>query len=422
MICLKISSPMIMVLGAYYGRKAERRRVTPNSRVFPASAGHGRMITSVTSIVKKLNKRWEIPEFNESLYEPFIRQQLALRSRETEVIGLTFLFSCVIGNRHIVDSSNDSIQRIRDFEHLPLLSYYNVTSQDKTRQLNNPEHYEVLREFNRNNYDNCRDLDYRGAINRVLVYQGTKDRLGINANYDRHVDCWPLYRERKDLRELVKYVLGEKTIVDKEGTPITITKGQIERLVLLHRGNIVYKNTETKKYNNPELANLAARFETRHQRYKESLANYKQAVNRVFRDSRAKKRLGITADYDTHVHEPRKTYNEDDNILELVPYVLGVKPVIDADTGEERYVQSGKPQELALLSRRNIKGKNEETGQYNNPEICKIMQRADGAHTYNDDFLNYGEILDNIFGSNSALGFFGKTPSYQKHVKHMKLK
>ena len=193
------------------------------ARTFRASAGYGRMTTSVTSIVKKLNRKWEIPEFNESLYAPFIRQQLILRSRETEVMGLTFLFSCVTGNKHIVDSSNDLRQRIQDFKHLPLLSYYNVTSQNRTRQFNNPEHYEVLREFSRNNYDDYRNLDYRGAINRVLAYQGTRDRLGINANYDRHVDCWPLYRERNDLRKLITYVLGEKPIVDKEGTPITIT-------------------------------------------------------------------------------------------------------------------------------------------------------------------------------------------------------
>jgi hypothetical protein len=71
---------------------------------------------------------------------------------------------------------------------------------------------------------------------------------------------------------------------------------------------------------------------------------------------------------------------------------------------------------------RYIKGENEKTGKYNNLEIFKIMQRADGAHAYNDDFLNYGEILDNIFGSNSSLSFFGRTPSYQKHVRRMKLK
>jgi hypothetical protein len=108
--------------------------------------------------------------------------------------------------------------------------------------------------------------------------------------------------------------------------------------------------------------------------------------------------------------------------LDLVPYVLGVKPIIDGDTGEERYINAGSLQELALLSRRNIKSRNPNTGLYNNPEICRIMQRADGAHTYNNDFLNYGEILDNIFGSNSALIFFGRTPSYQKHVRHAKLK
>ncbi|MCP4256160.1 MAG: hypothetical protein GY774_01375 [Planctomycetes bacterium] len=380
------------------------------------------MVTSIVSIVKQCNKKWHIPEFNESLYEPFIRQQLILRSRETEVLGLTFLFSCVIGNKHIVDSSNDLKQRIQDSNHLPLLSYYNVTSQNRTREFNNPEHYEVLREFNRSNYDDCTNLDYRGAINRVLVYQGIKDHLGIKANYDRHVDCWPLYREKKDLDALIKYVLGEKPIFDKEEVSRAITKGEIEKLALLHRGNIVHKNTKTKKYNNPELAYLTARFETRHQRDKEIFLNYKQAVNKLLRDSRVKKHLGIRADYDTHVHEPHKTYNEDDNILELVPYVLEGKVIFDRNTGEERYIQPGDFRELALLSRYNIKGKNEKTGKYNNPEIFKIMQRADGAHAYNDDFLNYGEILDNIFGSNSSLSFFGKTPSYQKHVRRMKLK
>jgi hypothetical protein len=154
------------------------------------------MATSITSIVKEFNQRWHIPAFDESLYKPFIRQQLILRSRETEVIGLTFLFSCVIGNKHIVDSSNDLKQRIQDFKHLPLLSYYNVTSQNRTGEFNNPEHYKVLRGFNRNNYDDYKNLDYRGAINRVLVYQEIKDHLGINANYDRHVDCWSLYREK----------------------------------------------------------------------------------------------------------------------------------------------------------------------------------------------------------------------------------
>ena len=327
-----------------------------------------------------------------------------------------------MGDKHIVDSSNHSRQRIEDFKHLPLLSYYNVTSKNRTRQLNNPEHYEVLREFNSDNYDDCGNLDYRGAVDRVLAYQGIKNRLGINANYDRHVNCWPLYRERKDLKELAKYILGEKPIVDKEGTPVTITREKTDRLVLLHRGNIVYKSIRAKEYNNPELANLMSRFETRHRRHKKNFLNYRQAVNRVFRGLKVRKHLGITADYDTHVHEPQRTYNEDDNILELVLYVLGVKSIIDADTGEERYVQSGNLQDLALLSRRNIKARNEETGQYNNPGICKIMQKADGAHVYNDDFLNYGEILDNIFGSNSALSFFGTTPSYQKHVKHKKLK
>lgn len=380
------------------------------------------MATSITSIVKEFNQRWHIPAFDESLYKPFIRQQLILRSRETEVIGLTFLFSCVIGNKHIVDSSNDLKQRIQDFKHLPLLSYYNVTSQNRTGEFNNPEHCKVLRGFNRNNYDDYKNLDYRGAINRVLVYQGIKDHLGINANYDRHVDCWSLYREKKDLKELIKYVLGEKLIVDKEGVPRKIAKGEREKLSLLHRGDVVYKNPKTIRYNNPEFANLVARFETRYQRDKKNLLNYKQAVNRVFRDSRVKKHLGITADYDTHVHEPQKTYNEDDNILELVPYVLGEKLIIDRNTGEERHIQPGNLQELALLSRYNIKGKNKKTGGYNNPEIFMIMQRAEGAHAYNDDFLNYGEILDNIFGSNSVLSFFGRTPSYQKHVMRMKLK
>lgn len=380
------------------------------------------MITSIASIVRKFNQRWYIPEFNESLYKPFIRQQLVLRSHETEVIGLTFLFSCLIGKKHIVDSSNDLKQRIQDFKHLPLLSYYNITSQNRTGVLNNSEHHEVLREFNRHNYDDCKNLDYRRAINRVLVYQGIKDHLGINANYDRHVDCWPLYRERKDLKELIKYVLGEKPIVDKERVPRIIAKGEIESLSLLHRGNIVYKNTKTKRYNNPEIVNLVARFETRHQRDKKKFLNYKQAVNKLFRNSRVKDHLGITADYDTHVHEPHKIYNEDDNILDLVPYVLEGKLIVDRNTGEERYLRTGNLQGLALLSRYNIKGKNEKTGKYNNPEIFKIMQRADGAHAYNDDFLNYGEILDNIFGSNSSLNFFGRTPSYQKHVRRMKLK
>jgi hypothetical protein len=380
------------------------------------------MAMSVTSIVKDFNKRWPILAFDESLYKPFMRQQLILRSRESEVIGLTFLFSCVIGNNYIVDSSNDLKQRIQDFKHLPLLSYYNVTSQNRTGAFNNPEHYKVLREFNRNNYDDYKNLDYRGAINRVLIYRGIQDHLGINANYDWHVDCWPLYREEKDLEELIKYVLGEKPIVDKEGVPRTIAKGEREKLSLLYRGDVVYKNPKTRRYNNPEFANLVARFETRHQRDKKNLLNYKQAVNRVFRDSRVKEHLGITADYDTHVHEPRTIYNEDDNILELVPYVLEGKLIIDRNTGEERHIQPGNLQDLALLSRHNIKAKNEKSGEYNNPEICRIMQRADGAHAYNDDFLNYGEILDNIFGSNSALSFFGITPSYQKHVKRMKLK
>ena len=380
------------------------------------------MTTSTASIVEKFNRRWEIPEFNESLYEPFVREQLALKSGETEVMGLIFLFSCITGDRHVVDSSDDLRQWIQDFKDLPLLSHHNVTSQNKAMQPNNPEHYKVLREFNRNNYDDHNKLDYRAAIDRVLAYQGIKNRLGINATYDRHVDCWPSYRERKDIRELTKYLLGEKPVVDKEGTPTTITKGQAERLILLHRGNIVYKNTESSQYNNPELANLAARFETRHQRSKGNFLDYKQAVNLVFRDSRVSEHLGITADYDTHVHEPKKAYNEDDNILDLVPYVLGVKPIIDGNTGEERFISPGSLQELALLSRRNIKGRNQKTALYNNPEIYRIMQRADGAHTYSNDFLNYGEILDNIFGSNSALVFFGKTPAYKKHVKHAKLK
>jgi len=380
------------------------------------------MVASVASIVKMFNKTWHISAFNESLYKPFIKQQLILRSHETEVIGLTFLFGCVVGNKHIVDSSNDLKQTIQDFKHLPLLSYYNVTSQNRTREFNNPEHYKVLREFNRNNYDDYKNLDYRETINRVLAYEGIKDHLGIKANYDRHVDCWSLYRETKDLKELIKYVLGEKPIVDKDGVPRTITKGKTERLVLLHRGNIVYKNTKTKEYNNPESVYLVGRFETRHQRDKENFLNYKQAVNKVFRDSRVKKHLGIRADYDTHVHEPPNKYNEDDNILELVPYVLGGKLIIDRNTGEERYIQPGNLQELALLSRYNIKGENGKTGEHNNPEIYRIMQRADGAHAYNEDFLNYGEILDNIFGSNSALSFFGRTPSYQKHIRHVKLK
>ena len=347
---------------------------------------------------------------------------MVLGSYETEVIGLTFLFSCVIGNKHVVDSSNDLKQKIKDFKHLPLLSYYNITSQNTAGKFNNPEHYEVLRDFNRKNYDDYHNLDYRRAINRVLVYEEIKDHLGIKADYDRHVDCWSLYRERKDFKELIKYVSGEKPIVDKDGTPRTITKGEREGLILLHRGNIVYKNNKTKRYNNPELANLAARFEKRHQRDKENFLNYKQAVNKLFRDSGVKKHLGITADYDTHVHKPRKIYDEDDNILELAPYVLEGKVIIDRNTGEERYIRPGNIQELVLLSRYNIKGKNEKTGKYNNPEIFKIMQRADGAHAYNDDFLNYGEILDNIFGSNSALSFFGRIPSYQKHVKRVKLK
>ena len=167
---------------------------------------------------------------------------------------------------------------------------------------------------------------------------------------------------------------------------------------------------------------MVARFETRHQRDKEIFLNYKQAVNKLFRDSIVKRHLGIRAYYDIHVHEPHKTYNEDDNILELVPYVLNGKIIIDRNTGEERYIQSGDFQDLALLSRYNIKGKNKKTGEYNNPEVFKIMQRADGAHAYNNDFLNYGEILDNIFGSNSSLNFFGRTPSYQKHVRRIKLK
>jgi hypothetical protein len=379
------------------------------------------MIMSIAAIAKKFNKRWDIPGFNESLYKPFIQQQLALRSRETEVIGLTFLFSCVIGKKHIIDSSNDLKQRIQDLKQLPLLSHYNVTSQNRTRQFNNPEHYKVLREFNRNSYADRRNLDYRGAINRVLLYQGIKDHFGIKANYDSHVNCWPIYREKKDLKELIKYVLGEKAIVDKEGVPRTINKGEVEELVLLHRGSIVYKNAKTKKYNNPKLVYLVARFETRHQRDKKLFLNYKQAVNKLFRDARVKEHLGITADYNRYVHEPHKTYNEDDNILELVPYVLEGKHIIDRNTGEKRRIQSGNLQELALLSRYNIKGRNTKTGKYNNPKIFKIMQRADGAHAYNDDFLNYGEILDNIFGSNSALNFFGKTPSYDEHVRYVKL-
>jgi len=380
------------------------------------------MITSVTSIIKKFNNKWNIPDFNESLYKPFIRQQLIIGSHETEVIGLTFLFSCVIGNRHVVDSSNDLKQRIQDFEHLPLLSYYNITSKNIAGKFNNPEHYEILREFNRNNYNDYNNLDYRKAINRVLVYKEIKDHLGIKANYERDVNCWPLYREKKDLKELIKYVMGEKPIVDKEGILRTITKGKIEKLILLHRGNTVYKNIKTKRYNNPELANLVARFEKRHQHDKKRFLNYKQAVNRIFKDSSIKGHLGIAADYNTHVHEPRNIYNEDDNILELVPYVLGMKLIIDRNTVEGRYIQPGNLQELALLSRYNIKGKNEKTGQYNNPEIFKIMQRADGAHAYNNDFLNYGEILDNILGSNSALRFFERKPSYHKNVKCMRLK
>jgi hypothetical protein len=380
------------------------------------------MTTSVTSIAKKFNNRWDIPEFKESLYKPFIRQQLDLSSHEIEVLGLTFLFSCVLGYKHIVDSSNELKQRIQDYKDLPLLSYHNVSSQNRTRQFNNPEHCKVLREFNRSNNDDYKNLDYRGAMNRVLVYRGIRDHLGINVNYDWHVDCWSLYREKKDLKELIKYVLGEKAIVDKEGIPRTIAKGEREKLILLHRGGIVYKNPKTGKYNNPEFANSVARFETRYQRDKKRFFNYKQAVNKVFEDARVKDHLGITADYNTHVHEPKRIYNEDDNILQLVPYVLEGKLIVDRDTGEERCIRPGNLRDLSLLSRYNTKGKSTNTGRYNNPEILRIMQRVDGAHAYNDDFLNYGQVLDNIFGSNSALTFFGTTPSYKKYVSHMKLK
>ncbi|MHC4581615.1 MAG: hypothetical protein ACYS14_09170, partial [Planctomycetota bacterium] len=106
------------------------------------------MTTSTASIVKAFNRRWKIPELNESLYEPFVREQLTLKADETEVMGLTFLFSCVTGDKQVVDSSDDLRQRIQDLEHLPLLSYHNITSQNRTRQLTNPEHYRVLREFN----------------------------------------------------------------------------------------------------------------------------------------------------------------------------------------------------------------------------------------------------------------------------------
>jgi hypothetical protein len=70
----------------------------------------------------------------------------------------------------------------------------------------------------------------------------------------------------------------------------------------------------------------------------------------------------------------------------------------------------------SLPMSRYIKGENEKTGKYNNLEIFKIMQRADGAHAYNDDFLNYGEILDNIFGSNSSK-FFRKNAFISKTCK-----
>jgi hypothetical protein len=183
-----------------------------------------------------------------------------------------------------------------------------------------------------------------------------------------------------------------------------------QQLPLLHPVNIFTENTRTGKYYNPALASLVKRFEDRHKRNPDMSMDYREAVNFLLKERRAIRHLKKECGYDRDVNT-WTLYNQDENILKIIPFVFGRSPIINRKTGLEATVRSGHKEDLALVTKFNLKGKNKKGG-YLNPELCHYMKSAERAHDVNINFLDYAEIINFILHSNRAREYFGGQASY----------
>lgn len=96
----------------------------------------------------------------------------------------------------------------------------------------------------------------------------------------------------------------------------------------------------------------------------------------------------------------------------LWSYVAGYFPVTDSMTGEKRRIQS--LDDLVLLCTVNIRA-NGKKGKRNNPELYRLWGRMNERHRSNGS-QSWREALSFLFNLHDIAAYFGKKPSYDKHV------
>jgi len=211
---------------------------------------------------------------------------------------------------------------------------------------------------------------------------------------------------------LFSYIMGDQPIVGiKTGEARRIKT--LDDLTLLSVKNCRAKD-ESKNYYNLELSRILSRIKDRHRSYQRK--NFEQTVNAIFKTPHVIECLDGKATYAEHVMEKRKSWplvsaRKDAELLKL--YILGRIPIVDAETGNKRTIQS--IDDLTLLSCTKVSARNDHKDLYNR-EVYNLYHRIlNRNRRYNTPVFE--KTIDAILKEPEVIKYFGGKACFKKHIR-----
>jgi hypothetical protein len=327
--------------------------------------------------------------------------------------GSEILIHYLLGKKYIVDAESGKRRKIRKghIDDLRLLSIANIKSRNKYGRLNNPELNRLYSRLVDRHLSDPTTPAYGQSLDSFFRDKKVKEYLGGKATYIQNVRMRYLSSEEGDIKELIRYALGRKPIIDGA----TGKKRRIKRKADLKLFSITNINSKDEMgvFYNPEIYRIWMRFSKRHSKY--NSIDYGQALDRAFKDKRVKAYLGKVSYQSNVMLNDNKDEAEDLRIIK--DYMLGKKPIINKRTQKSRKIIE--KEDLSLLCTANVQSKNDQ-GDPLNPILSSVSYRFNNRHHKNKARLDYPHGLDKGLRDKEVIAYLGKA-SYSSNIKMRQL-